>query len=184
MFSLKSWVRRLQASRQPNRTPITRRTKHGLRVESLEDRVTPAAPAIEWVDQFGSSNPQNDFARAVDADGNVYIAGQVAGALPGEVSVVPFDAFLRKYDATGNVLWTSQFGTTSHDEATGVAVAPDGSVYVSGRVDGALPGQFHAGGADAFVRKYDAAGNAQWTRQFGTPGSDIGWGVAVATPQM
>jgi hypothetical protein len=41
MFSLKSWMRRLRASRRPNRMPITR-SAHRLAVESLEDRLTPS----------------------------------------------------------------------------------------------------------------------------------------------
>ena len=81
-----------------------------LRLESLEDRTLPSAPGdIEWLRQFGSFAPAFDLGRAVDADGNVYLAGQVRGALPGQSSAGGGDAFVQKYDAAGNLLWARQF---------------------------------------------------------------------------
>jgi hypothetical protein len=46
---------------------------------------------------------------------------------------------------------------------------------------GTLPGQSSAGGADAFVRKYDAAGAEVWTRQFGTASGDFAYSVSVGS---
>ena len=67
--------------------------------------------------------------------------------------------------------WTHQFGTFAR--ATGMAV--DGSgVYVAGFTNDST------GGADAFVRRYDAGGTELWTRQFGTAtGGALAEGVAV-----
>ena len=74
--------------------------------------------------------------------------------------------------------WARQFGTASTDKA--LAVSTDGSgVYVVGKTLGTLSGQTSAGGNDAFIRKYDSAGEVTWTRQFGTPSSDLASGVAV-----
>src|SRR5207249_303356 len=107
-----------------------------------------------------------------DADGSVYLAGHVGGALPGQTNAGLQDAFALKFDAAGNLLWARQFGTVFDlDDATGVAV--DGSgVYVVGFIFGALPGQSNTGSRDAFVRKYDVDGNELWTRQFGSSSSD------------
>ena len=74
--------------------------------------------------------------------------------------------------------WTHQFGSTEVDVAKGIAVDATG-VYVVGTTDGKIPGENSAGGTDAFIRKYDSAGNVQWTRQFGTPDFDEPWGIAV-----
>ena len=94
---------------------------------------------------------------AVAASG-VYVAGTTSGTLPGQASTGGQDAFVRKYDFDGNVLWTRQFGTAGTDTATGIAADASG-VYVAGSTRRHLPGaRTSAGGSDAFVRKYDAGG--------------------------
>src|SRR5262249_56504179 len=97
------------------------------------------------------------FGVAVDASG-VYVAGETEGTLPGQASAGDVDAFVRKYDAAGNELWTRQFGTGRGDEAPGVAVGGSG-VYAAGHPFRTLLGHASAGDVDAFVRKYDFAGN-------------------------
>ena len=77
----------------------------------------------------------------------------------------------------GQVRWMHPFGSSSWDDAQGVASDATG-VYVAGYTDGVLPGQTSAGGWDAFVRKYDPNGTEQWTRQFGTSDDDFAYGVA------
>jgi hypothetical protein len=57
-----------------------------------------------------------------------------------------------------------------------VAVDPHGNVYLTGYTLGSLGGS-NQGNADAFLAKYDANGNLQWTRQLGTPSDDYGFGV-------
>ena len=85
--------------------------------------------------------------------------------MPGQTAGGGQDAFLRKYDAAGNELWTRQFGTATVDAANGVAVDASG-VYVSGYTEGILAGARPR--AQPFVRKYDLNGAAVWTRQFST----------------
>jgi hypothetical protein len=123
-----------------------------------------------WTRQFGTASADQAFA-IFTFGADVYVGGLISGAFPGHVNEGGADAFLRKYDANGNELWTRQFGTARLDELIGIFADATG-VYVSGDVDGALPGQTHAGQADAFVRAYDANGNQLWTRQFGTAAGD------------
>jgi autotransporter-associated beta strand protein len=132
-----------------------------------------------WLRQFGSLAPAYDDAIGVAAfDGNVYVVGVTAGTLPGQINAGDQDAFVRKYDASGRLLWTRQFGTSSFDVANEI-VADASGVYVVGYTWGTLAGQTSAGDYDAFVRKYDAAGHVVWTRQFGTTGEDFGAGIAL-----
>src|SRR5439155_10236966 len=119
------------------------------------------APAIQWIRQFGTGAPLSDTAFAVDSDGNTYVAGNVGGALPGQSSLGNGDAFIRKYDTDGNEVWTRQFGTGSYDDVRGISADSSG-IYVTGDTQGSWPGQTSAGGADVFVRKYDAGGNVVW----------------------
>ncbi|MBI4904042.1 MAG: PKD domain-containing protein [Acidobacteria bacterium] len=137
-------------------------------------------PSIQWTRQFGTSPATEEVrsAAATSPTGDVYVAGYTFGALPGFVNAGNYDAFLRKYDANGNELWTRQFGTIKNDIALGVAANSTG-VYVVGWTGGAFTGQTNAGDADAFIRKYDDLGNELWTRQFGTVAVEEGNGVGV-----
>lgn len=135
-----------------------------------------------WTKQFGGGGGADDVGYAVAADRTgIYVAGYILGGLPGQgtVGAANADAFVRKYDAAGNELWTRQFGTLDIEKAYGVAIDASG-LYVAGETGGELATR--VGGSDYFLRKYDAAGNALWTRQFGTTTTDgggYGGGVAV-----
>ncbi|MBM3775453.1 MAG: hypothetical protein FJW37_09860, partial [Acidobacteria bacterium] len=130
-----------------------------------------------YIRQFGG--PSHDFAQAAAIhSGSTYVAGYTMGALPGQASSWGQDAFLRRYDSSGAEVWTRQFGSSGDDVAAAI-VADSGGVYVAGSTSGALPGQTAGGSYDAFVRKYDLAGNELWTRQFGTSGIEQALGAAV-----
>ncbi|WP_157068857.1 SBBP repeat-containing protein [Sandaracinus amylolyticus] len=134
----------------------------------------------EWTRQLGSTAGDLVGGVAVDAGGNVYVAGSTYGALPEQTSAGGTDAFLVRYDASGAHAWTRQLGTSSGDLADDVAVDAAGDVYVAGTTPGALHGQTSAGGTDAFVVRYDASGTAVWTRQLGAvAGNEHGHAVAV-----
>ncbi|MBI2688114.1 MAG: SBBP repeat-containing protein [Acidobacteria bacterium] len=133
-----------------------------------------------WTRQFGTLDPVRAYGIAVDSSG-IYVTGDTSGALATPVGGA--DVFLRKYDASGNVVWTRQFGTPTVDGAGAVAVNSSG-VYVAGSTTGTFPGQARVGGlGDAFVMKFDLNGNPQWTRQFGTTNDDWGYGIALG-PQL
>ncbi len=129
-----------------------------------------------WSRLIATTTYDEATAVAVDGDGNTLVAGVTAGDLAG--SGGGNDAFVRKYFATGDVVWTRQFGATEFDRANGVATDQDGNVIVVGTTLGVL-GAANAGGYDGFVRKYDPDGAELWTRQFGSEAQDYGWAVAV-----
>lgn len=142
----------------------------------------PAADSvIEWTRQFGTAAHDSAFSSTTDHAGNTYLAGETWGALPGGSGWQGLeDAFLRKYDSSGNTIWTRQFGTEAPDDANGAATDTVGNVYVVGETSGALPGGDGSKGAvDAYIRKYDSSGDILWTRQFGTPDAD--WNTGAAT---
>jgi hypothetical protein len=114
---------------------------------------------LAWVRQVPEIST---IARSVSADGlgNAYICGTGFQ-----------DANLAKYDATGNLLWARRFGTTKADGAYSVSADSLGNAYVAGYTWGDLGGP-NAGEADAFLTKYDPAGNQMWLRQFGTAATD------------
>lgn len=130
-----------------------------------------------WTRQFGTADFDYAFGISVDASG-VYVAGETSGTLQGPSNAGGQDAFVRKYDPDGNALWTRQFGTAGADMSAGISVAASG-VYVAGYTGGPLPGQTSSGGQDAFVRTYGLDGNEVWTHQFGTTWDDFAWGISV-----
>jgi hypothetical protein len=130
-----------------------------------------------WTRQFGSGAFDQAYGVTVGASG-VYLAGATNGVLPGQAGSGDFDAYVRRYDADGNEMWTRQFGTSSHDQVYGILVDASG-VYAAGWTWGAFPGQARSGGYDAFVRKYDVDGNEVWTRQFGTASHEYAYRICA-----
>lgn len=121
-----------------------------------------------WTRQFGTSSHDRAEAISVDASG-VYVAGGTHGTLPGQTSLGPGDAFVRKYDASGTEVWTRQFGTALSESAYAIAADSSG-IYVAG-----------GGSGGEFFRKYDVDGTEVWTRDDSAAAISIdGSGVYVA----
>jgi hypothetical protein len=130
-----------------------------------------------WTRQMGTSESDEILSIALDASG-IYVAGTTGAAMPGQTASGAGDVFVSKYDLSGQLLWTREFGTSAYDDALGIAVNPRG-VYIAGNTKGELPGQVSAGDSDFFVRKFDARGNASWARQVGGRAHDEALAIAV-----
>jgi hypothetical protein len=130
---------------------------------------------VLWTRQFGTV--AQDYAAAVATDGTgIYVVGRTQGNLSTGGDGSNEDAFIRRYDADGALVWTRQFGTGDIEQAYGVATDSTG-IYVAGVTGGDFAGRI--GARDGFLRKYDAGGNAIWTRQFGTNTTDDVYAVAA-----
>ncbi|MBK8211560.1 MAG: hypothetical protein IPK78_18040 [Rhodospirillales bacterium] len=136
-----------------------------------------ASGRLLWQRQPGSEANDSVQGVATDAAGDVYLAGETDGSLAGANKGFS-DAWVRKYDPSGRLLWQRQPGTEGYDWAKGVATNASGDVYVAGHTDGSLGGA-NKGSLDAWVRKYDASGRLLWQRQPGTEGNDYALGVAT-----
>ena len=136
---------------------------------------------------FGSTDTDHGHGVAVDGSGNVYVTGNFEGTVDfgaGNVtSNGSYDVYVTKYNSAGAHQWTTTFGGTGYDHASGVAVDGSGNVYVTGYFNNTVDfgaGNVNAGDdPDAFVTKLNAAGVHQWTNTFGGTGNDIGRGVGV-----
>jgi hypothetical protein len=125
-----------------------------------------------WSRQFGTSGTEGTDGLSIDGLGNVYISGTTAGNL-GAPNAGFWDAYVRKYDASGNVLWTRQVGTTEYEDITRVTADLLGNVFVSGVTTKSLGGP-EVGFQDTYLLKYDASGSLLWSTQFGTPHQTFG----------
>jgi hypothetical protein len=87
--------------------------------------------------------------------------------------------------ATGKPIWQTAFGGLGIDAPRGVAVGPDGSVYVVGYFDGdidfggTIGKKPSAGGSDAFVAKLSPDGKLVWAQTWGSKRDDAANAVAV-----
>ena len=133
---------------------------------------------LRWERQTGG--PQNDSPLGVSVapDGTIYVGGYTEGdfAAPNQGSA---DVWLARFDSDGNELWRHQFGGPAWDRGFDVTAFDDGA-YITGYTASVLDPGTDLGGFDGFAAKYDADGNQQWVRHFGTDATDWGQGSALA----
>ncbi len=109
------------------------------------------------LDSFASDRAA---AVAVDANGDIFIGGQVKGALRDQTGAGGQDAMLIKLaGATGVVQATHQFGTSGDDAIVGLVVRSDGKVATASNENG-----------QAVVRLFDGANIAAGATQSTTVG--------------
>jgi hypothetical protein len=113
---------------------------------------------------------------AADGVGNVYLSGFID-----RTTAFEREAFVSKYDTSGNLQWTRQLGTSASDDSRGISADGLGNIYLSGSTWGSLGGP-NAGISDVFVAKYidglpgdingdgvvDAADYVAWRKDGGT----------------
>lgn len=97
-----------------------------------------------WSKRFGDAESQSAQAIALDKEGFIYIAGDVAGSVDfGDGKPVTSkggrDAFVAKFDPAGNVLWSRLFGDAGSQEAKNLVVTPTNQLLVAGEFDGFIP---------------------------------------------
>jgi hypothetical protein len=138
---------------------------------------------------LGAASTASGYAIAIDANGNVAVAGSVTGSLntsktdagkTGDVAGVA-DSFVTVFNKDGEEQWTQRRGTRAADEATSVSFGADGTVYIAGRAKSAIAGATAVGGWDGYVQAFKAgepyptAGitvKTTATAQFGTASDD------------
>ena len=130
-----------------------------------------------WTHMFGGTPSISANAAVPDGAGGVYIAGNTDGALSGP-NMGEVDAWIARYDAAGNQLWISQFGSSEDDRITGATLDSTGGVVVCGTTRGDLAGSF-SGFTDAFVARFDSAGALTWANQLGSQRLDSTAAVAA-----
>jgi len=148
-----------------------------------------ASGALLWTRQLGTTQQELALAAASDGLGGVFVGGSTRGALPGEVHVGAEDAWVARLDSAGNTLWIWQQGGFGDDVVRSLASDGAGGVFVAGSSASSVFGA-SAGGHDGWIARLDAAGNLQWSKQFGGAAFDSfeglsadGVGGAVAVGQ-
>ena len=153
-----------------------------------------------WARSVGGAGDDVVNSIAIAADGTVYTTGSFQNiadfdpsvAVNNLTSVGPTDAFVAKFDSSGNYVWAKRMGGIGWAQGittgAGIALAADGSVYTTGSFQGTAdfdPSDAQstlvcAGDTDVFVSKLDSAGNFVWARRMGGADADYGAAIAVA----
>ena len=77
------------------------------------------------------------------------------------------------------VFTSNQSATTGTTTATNTVVDSNGNVYVIGNATGDFGSQLNQGTQDAYLTKYDSAGNVVWQKLLGSAGTANGYGLAL-----
>lgn len=140
-----------------------------------------------WSKRFGDASAQSGDAVAIDAFGNIVVAGTLSGTVDfggGPLtSTGSSDVFVAKLDATGNHAWSRRFGDPDLQLLQAVAIDGSGNIIIAGGFNGTIDfggvALVSAGERDIFVAKLDPSGNHIWSKRFGAVGHQQAHGVAV-----
>jgi hypothetical protein len=154
--------------------------------DALLAKLDPMGNCV-WSKRFGDAGFQQTSAVAVDALGNVIIAGILGGTVDFGggplIGAGGEDVFVAKLDPTGQHLWSKRYGDAQDQVVGGIVVGPTGDIAVVGSFKGTIDFGGNpltsAGGFDGFVAQLDAEGNQVWSRSFGGSQDDGATSVAV-----
>jgi hypothetical protein len=131
-----------------------------------------SAGVQQWVRRYSYQGNQSDEgdAIAVDAAGNVYVAGRSIS------STTSWDYVTIKYNTSGTLQWAKRYNGTANydDQATGIKLDQVGNIYVTGK-----------SGIAAFYYqyatvKYLSDGTQDWVRTYIGPANLTAWANALA----
>jgi hypothetical protein len=176
------------------------------RYDARRDLVVDPPLHLVWATLYGGNRYDGPWSLATDAANNLYVVGytgstdfptQPAGSA--YLGLAPASgafqtAFIIKFDHNGARQWATYYGSSTgsgQDIATGVVADKFGNLYVAGQTTAAgndfptMPPAgggvtiqaTNAGGPDAFLLKFDAAGVREWATLYGGSGYDAARGV-------
>ena len=143
-----------------------------------------------WARSLGvAASADSASAVALDGAGNVLVAGQSTLGTFNSVTLANHGRiFIAKYDNAGAPQWARKAGgggAGQFDQATALAADSAGNVYLAGVFSSATANfdggssLANRGGSDAFVARFNAAGDVQWVQQIGGAQDDRANGLAV-----
>ena len=139
--------------------------------------------ALTWNTFLGSAGTDHGNGVAVDATGNVFVAGfsNVTWGSPVLAYSGGDAAFAAKLNSSGELVWNTFLGG-GNDSGTGVAVDASDNVYVVGSsaATWGSPVRAFSGNQDAYAAKLDSSGALTWNTFLGSSSeADVGAAVAL-----
>ncbi len=149
---------------------------------------------VLWAKSAGSSDEDYATSIALDAWGNIYVAGFFYSTsitfgtttLTNDSTTATSDVYVVKYSPSGNVIWARKAGGTMDDRINAVTTDVAGNVIVTGSFES----KYLIFGTDTvknplvatddvFVIKYDSSGNFGWATGSGQVGDNFGYAITT-----
>jgi hypothetical protein len=147
--------------------------------------------ALTWGTYLGGADNETAKGLCLDGSGNIYISGETGSATgistPGsaqELKGLNGDVYLVKFNPSGIRQWGTYYGGNHNDGETGgyCAYNGNGNIYLVGSTRSqeniSTPGALQQNlsyvfDIDAFIAKFDEAGNRLWGTYYGGLGSEL-----------
>jgi uncharacterized protein (AIM24 family) len=149
----------------------------------------------EWAVKAGGSFLDKGNSLSVDNDGNIYVTGDFSFSATFEtiniVSNGSNDAFLAKYDNSGEILWAIGFGGSRGDYGYGLALNSNGYPVVVGvfaeeieftddiSITSVYNDEDYMYSNDVYLAQFDQSGDCQWAVSAGGPYFDFGLDISI-----
>ena len=135
-----------------------------------------------WGTYIGGSNYDRAGGIALGDSDNIFITGLTSstsniattGAFQKTIGST-YDAYIAKFDSTGNIFWASYMGGSSDDIAYGIAITDSDNFYITGNsssssgiaTTGAYQTTLKGGGPNSFIEKFSTKGKRIWGTYYG-----------------
>lgn len=114
----------------------------------------PVTGVPQWASRAGTREDDAARAMAWGPDGQLYVAGDTLGSLPGYAHQGKRDIFVLEFDTYGQLKRTWQTGTAADEHVAGIWVDRCNNVFLTGYTEASLIGSgSHLGSRDMFLMK-------------------------------
>ncbi|HUT81224.1 MAG TPA: SBBP repeat-containing protein [Candidatus Bathyarchaeia archaeon] len=153
-----------------------------------------ASGALLWSTFLGGSSMEEGFGITIATDGSCFAIGRTVSqnfpitinAYDNSYNGGEYDAFVTRFSASGALLWSTYLGGTLYDTANDIAVADDGSCFITGYTKSndfpimkAYDKTINGNLTDAFVVKFSNSGSLIWSTFLGGNSDDYGGCIAL-----
>lgn len=141
-----------------------------------------------WAKGIGGGSHEHARSIALDASGNIFIAGDYNGLVDFDPGVGfsfkdvkgASDIFVAKYDSQGNFIWAKTFGGVGIESCRDMSLDAFGNLIITGVYqgtsdfdpNGGVISMTSAGQFDAFLLKLDVSGNYVWAKSIQSANSN------------
>jgi hypothetical protein len=155
-------------------------------IVAAQGRIYAQAPDWLWSVSAGYNSYDEAYTTAIDAHGNIWVAGYYNTYIFNLPLSKGPDAYIARFDPSGHLLWTGGICDTGAERITNLAFDKFGNYYLLGMFDGngldlcnAYFPNANPNAYDIFLAKFDSLNLCQWVRVAGGTDEDTPTGLAV-----